>query len=114
MSYSPHHMVRSLPAGDDKDAASAHRRYGAEGCSGYRLVLDKEALRRVLRHSKMDLLVEITLTRSTKEHSIGDDDQEEPSEAEFDLLVVLRRDGGIEFAGPWHQAGAPSRLREFA
>lgn len=75
------------------------RRYGAEGCSGYRLVLDKEGLRRVLHHSKMDLLVEITFTRRTKEHSIGDDDQEEPSEAEFDFLVVLRRDGSIESAG---------------
>jgi len=83
---------------------------GAEGCAGYRLVLNKEALRRVLHQSKMDLLVEITFTRRTKEHSIDNDDQEGPSEAEFDFLVVLRKDGTVESArgpvGIWFAPGS--------
>ena len=84
---------------------------GAEGCAGYRLVLSKEALRQVLRQSKMDLLVEITFTRRTKEHSIDDDDQEETSEAEFDLLILLRKDGTVESArGPMGIWFAPSSV----
>jgi hypothetical protein len=76
----------------------ADRHSGAEGSVGYRLVLNKEALRRVLQQSKMDLLVEITSTRRTKEHSIDDDDQEKSAEAEFDFLVLLRKDGTVESA----------------
>jgi hypothetical protein len=83
------------------ERTEADRHSGGEGSAGYRLVLNKEALRRALHQSKMDLLVEITFTRRTKEHSIDDDDQEEPSEAEFDFLVVLRKDGTVESArGP--------------
>ena len=92
------------------ERTEADRYSGAEGSAGYRLVLNKEALRRVLQQSKMDLLVEITFTRRTKEHSIDDDDQEEPSEAEFDFLVVLRKDGTVESArgpmGIWFAPGS--------
>lgn len=91
------------------ERTEADRYSGAEGSAGYRLVMNKEALRRVLHQSKMDLLVEITFTRRTKEHSIDDDDQKEPSEAEFDFLVVLRKDGTVESArgplGVWFAPG---------
>jgi hypothetical protein len=95
------------------ERTEADRYSSAEGCAGYRLVLNKEGLQRVLDQSKMDLLVEVTCTRRTKEYSIDDDDQEEPSESEFDYVVVLRKDGTIESArgpvGVWRTPGAVSR-----
>lgn len=92
------------------ERTEADRYSGAEGSAGYRLVLNKEALRSVLHQSKLDLLVEITFTRRTKEHSFDNDNQEEPSEAEFDFLVVLRKDGTVESArgpmGIWFAPGS--------
>jgi hypothetical protein len=51
---------------------------------------------------KMDLIIEVDLTRRMGDN-YGDDDSENSAEAQYDLVIVivivLRRDGTVEGAG---------------
>jgi hypothetical protein len=46
----------------------------------------------------MDLIIEVELTRRTKDDH-ADDYSQEPTEEKFDLVLVFRQDGSIENAG---------------
>ncbi|WP_454741346.1 hypothetical protein [Cupriavidus necator] len=76
---------------------------------GNRLFATRQALSAYLASRQMDLIVEIDVTRRTKD-SYEHVDSEEPQEARYDLVVVLRRDGAIETAegivGSWAIPGA--------
>lgn len=96
---------RHLAWSDEMDDSSL--RYGSAfpRSEGYRLIAGSEAIHRYLEARKMDLIVEITMTRRTKESSHDDSDSEGPTETEHDLIVVFRRNGHIEGAqgrlGTW-------------
>lgn len=71
---------------------------------GHRLIGSRSAVQDFLIERKMDLVVEIDLTRRTGD-GYGSDDSEEEKSASYDLVVILRRDGRIEAAdgcvGAW-------------
>jgi hypothetical protein len=73
--------------------------------SGWRLRIDKEALRTFLNEMGLDLIVEIEITRRNKGYEYSGYDEEGAKEARFDRVVLLRRDGTIEAAegrlGTW-------------
>ena len=73
--------------------------------SGWRLRVDKDALRTFLNKMGLDLIVEIEITRRNKGYDYSRYDEEEAKEARFDRVLLLRRDGTIEAAegrlGTW-------------
>jgi hypothetical protein len=72
--------------------------------SGWQLRIQKEALSTFLNEMRLDLIVEVAITRRNKGHGYSRDDEEGTKEAQFDR-VLLRRDGTIEAAegrlGTW-------------
>ena len=74
--------------------------------SGWRLRIDKEALKALLNDMGLDLIVEIEITRRNKGYGYYTRyDEEETKESRFDRVIILRRDGTIEAAegclGTW-------------
>ena len=73
--------------------------------SGWRLRIDKEALRIFLNKVGLDLIVEIEITRRNRGYDYARHDEEKAKEARFDRVLLLRRDGTIEVAegrlGTW-------------
>jgi len=74
--------------------------------SGWRLRIEKEALRAFLNEIGLDLITEIEITRRNKGYGYYRRyDEEEAKEARFDRVILLRRDGAIEAAegciGTW-------------
>jgi hypothetical protein len=64
--------------------------------SGWRLRIDKEALRIFLNKVGLDLIVEIEITRRNRGYDYARHDEEKAKEARFDRVILLRRDGTIE------------------
>jgi hypothetical protein len=73
--------------------------------TGWRLRVDKEALRTLLNKMGLDLIVEIAITRRNKGYDYSRYDKEAAKEARFDRIILLRRDGAIKAAegclGTW-------------
>jgi hypothetical protein len=68
---------------------------------GYRLVIARSWLRKYLLERGMDLILEISGDRRTKEQKYDEDISEPTTRFEYDHLIVFRRDGTIESAdGP--------------
>jgi hypothetical protein len=73
--------------------------------SGWRLRIDKQALARFLNKIGLDLIVEIRIRRKNKGYEYTRHHEKETKEAEFERILLLRRDGTIEAAerrfGSW-------------
>ncbi|MFC1983843.1 hypothetical protein ACFLVO_02365 [Chloroflexota bacterium] len=74
--------------------------------SGWRLKIDKEALKTFLNVKKCDLIVEIEITRRNSSYgNYRRYNEEEEKEARFDRIILMRKDGTIEAAegciGTW-------------
>lgn len=93
--------------GDNRGEESEDRlRYDeAVRSSGWRLRIEKEALRIFLDTVGLDLIVEVEITRRNKGYEYWRQDEEKAKEARFDRVVLLRRDGALEAAegccGTW-------------
>jgi hypothetical protein len=89
---------------DDMSDATARYSSGFLRSYGHRLTGSRSAIQDLLVARKMDLIVEVDLTRRTGD-GYGSDDSQESKEASYDFVVVLRRDGRIEGAdgclGTW-------------
>jgi hypothetical protein len=89
---------------DDMSDATARYSSGFPRSYGHRLTGSRSALRDFLVAQKMDLIVEVDLTRRTGD-GYGSDDSRDSKEASYDFVVILRRDGRIEGAdgclGTW-------------
>lgn len=100
---------RHVTWSDAMDDISLRSDSGFPRSEGYRLTASTEAIRQYLAAKKMDLLFEVNIARRTKENSYDNDDSKDPSEAEYDLVVIFRRDGAIEGAqgriGTWSVPG---------
>lgn len=85
---------------------------------GHRLLASRAAIQDFLTAQGMDLIIEVDLTRRTGD-SYGGDDSKDPKEAQYDFIVILRKDGTIESAdgglGAWAvsspRAQSPGRRR---
>jgi hypothetical protein len=84
--------------------------------AGWRLAIQRDALRSFLERVGLDLIVEIGTTRRNK----GYEDysrvrEEEAKEARFERVILLRRDGSIEGAegrlGTWSTSGSRTGAR---
>jgi hypothetical protein len=73
--------------------------------SGWRLRVDRDALKTFLDRVGLDLIVEVEITRRNKGYDYSQYDEEGAKAAKFDRVLVLRRDGTIEAAegclGTW-------------
>jgi energy-coupling factor transporter ATP-binding protein EcfA2 len=73
--------------------------------SGWRLTIDRIALRELLKKAAADLIVEVEVTRRNKGYEPRFDEEEERKEERFDRVFLLRRDGSFEAAeghlGTW-------------
>jgi hypothetical protein len=63
--------------------------------SGWRLRVDREALRTFLDEIGLDLIVEVEITRRNEGYDYSRYDTEGAKAAKFDRVLVLRRDGAI-------------------
>lgn len=72
---------------------------------GWRLTIDKNALKSYLNQKDLDLIVEVRIVRKNKDYDYSEYNTKETKEAEFERLFILRRDGTIEAAercfGTW-------------
>jgi hypothetical protein len=66
--------------------------------SGWRLRVDRDALKTFLDRVGLDLIVEVEITRRNKGYDYSRYDEEGTKAAKFDRVLVLRRDGTIEAA----------------
>lgn len=106
---------------DMSDEASRHGS-GSVRSYGYRLVATRSVIQEYLNAKDMDLIVEVDVTRRIKDNNDYDnDDSQEPSEAQYDRVFILRKDGTIEGAegriGSWATPGQraqPGRQRGHA
>jgi hypothetical protein len=94
---------------DMSDEASRHDS-GSVRSDGYRLVATRSVIQKYLKAKDMDLIVEVGVTRRKKDSNDYDnDDTQEPTEAQYDRVFVLRKDGTIEGAegciGSWATPG---------
>lgn len=89
---------------DDVSDSTLRYSSGFPRSYGHRLMASRSAIRDFLVARKMDLIVEIDLTRRTGD-GYGSDDSQDSKDASYDFVVVLRRDGLIEGAdgclGTW-------------
>lgn len=89
---------------DDVSDSTLRYSSGFPRSYGHRLMASRSAILDFLVARKMDLIVEVDLTRRTGD-GYGDDDSQDTKEASYDFVVVLRRDGCIEGAdgclGTW-------------
>lgn len=89
---------------DDMSDATARYSSGYLRSYGHRLMASRSAIQDFLIARKMDLIVEVDLTRRTGD-GYGSDDSQDSKEASYDFVVVLRRDGRIEgadgYLGTW-------------
>lgn len=74
--------------------------------NGWRLKIEKEALKAFLNRKDLDMIVEIEITRRNNGYGYYRRyDEEEAKEARFDRVILLRREGAIEAAegciGTW-------------
>ena len=73
--------------------------------SGWRLLIDKKALKTFLDKVGLDLIAEVEITRRNKGYDYSRYDEEKTKESLFDKVFLLRRDGTIEtfegFTGTW-------------
>jgi len=79
--------------------------------SGWRLTIDRRALRDFLNKVGLDLIVEIEVTRRNQGYGhYSRHDEKKAKDATFDRVVLLRRDGAVEDAngrvGTWTAPGA--------
>lgn len=95
---------RYISWSDDVSDSTLRHSSGFPRSYGHRLMASRSAIQDFLVARKMDLIVEVDLTRR-----VGDgydvDDSQDTKEASYDFVVVLRRDGLIEGAdgslGTW-------------
>lgn len=107
---------------DDMSDDALRRDLGSVQSDGYRLLATRSTIQKYLKAKDMDLIVEVEVTRRTKDGNDHDtDDSQEPTEAQFDRVFVLRKDGTIEGAegriGSWAtlgQCAQPGRQRGHA
>lgn len=74
--------------------------------NGWRLGIDREALRAFLNKSHFDLIVEVEITRKNEGYyDYSYNDKEKTKEVRFDRVLLFRRDGTLEAAegciGTW-------------
>lgn len=83
------------------------RRYSSSSVrsNGWRLSVDKNALKRYLNQKGLDLIVEVGIVRKNRDYGYSEYNTKETKEVEFERLFILRRDGNIEAAeghfGTW-------------
>ncbi|GAP13240.1 hypothetical protein LARV_00991 [Longilinea arvoryzae] len=100
------------PWGDDLSGERAYsRRYDQNiRSNGWRLSIDREALKAFLAKSGFDLIIEIEITRSNKGDDYSRYDEEKTKESQFDRVLLFRADGTIEAAegsiGTWTLPGS--------
>lgn len=88
---------------DDYD----ERRYSSDSVrsDGWRLSIDKNTLKSYLNQKDLDLIVEIRVVKKNKDYGYSERNTKETKEAEFERILILRRDGTIEAAekcfGTW-------------
>ncbi len=73
--------------------------------SGWRFLMDRDALQGYLKRMKRDLIVKVEITRTNKGYEDWRHDEEKPEKARYHRVLLLRRDGTIESAegrlGTW-------------
>lgn len=73
--------------------------------SGYRLLMRKQDLSEFLSKKKRDLIVEVEIIRREQRRPGYSNDEKEPTENEFERLLLFRRDGSVQAAerdfGSW-------------
>jgi len=95
------------PWGDDLSGERSYRRRYDQNIrsNGWRLSIDREALKAFLAKSGFDLIIEIEITRSNKGDDYSRYDEEKTRESQFDRVLLFRADGTIEAAegriGTW-------------
>lgn len=97
---------------DDQDYRDEGR-FGhdeAARSNGWRLRIDRNVLRRLLVKLKLDLIIEVEITRGRNSHGSTRHEKEEIERVRCERFFVLRRDGAIEAAkgclGAWSVPGA--------
>lgn len=107
---------------DDMSDEALRRDLGSVRSDGYRLLASRSTIQKYLKAKDMDLIVEVEVTRRTKDSNDYDtDDSQDPTEAQYDRVFVLRKDGTIEGTegriGSWATPGQraqPGRQRGHA
>lgn len=100
------------PWGDDLSGERNYRRrYDLKiRSSGWRLSINREALKAFLSKSGFDLIIEIEVTRSNKGDDYSRYDEEKTKESQFDRVLLFRADGTIEATegriGTWTLPGS--------
>lgn len=103
-------QFRYIAWSDDMSDEASRRDLGSVRSYGYRLVATRSAIQKYLKAKDMDLIIEVEVTRRTKDSNDYDtDDSQEPTEAQYDRIIILRKDGTIEGAeghiGSWTTSG---------
>lgn len=105
-------QFRYIAWSDDMSDEASRRDLGSVRSDGYRLVATRSAIQKYLKAKDMDLIVEVEVTRRRKDSNDNDndnDDSQESTEAQYDRVFVLRKDGTIEAAeghiGSWATPG---------
>lgn len=99
-------QFRYIAWSDDMSDEALRRDLGSVRSYGHRLVATRSAIQKYLKAKDMDLIIEVEVTRRTKDSNDYDnDDSQEPTEAQYDRVFVLQKDGTIESAegriGSW-------------
>lgn len=92
------------------DEREEHLRYDTDiRSSGWRLRIDRRALQAFLKKKKLDLIVEVEITRRNPGYEEWRRQEEKTEEARYDRVLLLRRDGTIEGTegrlGTWTSSG---------
>lgn len=64
--------------------------------NGWQLSMDKDSLKKYLKKRELDLIIEINITKKNKDYEYSEYNKKETKEAEFERILILRRDGSIE------------------
>ena len=99
-------QFRYVAWSDDMSDEASRYESDSVRSNGCRLVATRLAVQKYLKAKNMDLIIEVEVTRRTKDsHGYDNDDSQAPTEAQYDRVFVLRRDGTIEGAegrvGAW-------------
>jgi hypothetical protein len=76
---------------------------------GWRLQIDRSALSKYLKKVKLDLIVEVEITRRKNGYEYSYNDQEKSQEARYDKILLFRRDGTFEDVDGYFGSWAPPR-----
>jgi len=99
-------QFRYVAWSDDMSDEASRYKSDSVRSDGYRLVATRSAIQKYLNAKNIDLIIEVEVTRRTKDsHGYENDDSQALTEAQYDRVFVLRRDGTIEAAegraGAW-------------